>query len=96
MRSQPRTSERRLRDLRGVGPAALRDLRILGIESVAQLAREEPGPLYERLCDVTGQRHDPCCQDVFSSAIAQARNPELEPEKRDWWYWSRLRKQSQR
>jgi hypothetical protein len=33
-----------------------------------------------------------CCLDVFQAAVAQAKNPKLPIDKRQWWYWSRLRK----
>jgi hypothetical protein len=81
-----------LQHLISIGPAMLRDFQILGIRSVAQLARQNPKRLYEKLCRVTGQRHDICCRDVFCAAVAQARNPRLPPEQCQWWYWSRKRK----
>jgi nucleotidyltransferase/DNA polymerase involved in DNA repair len=84
--------QRRLSDLISVGPAMLRDFEILGISTVKQLARQNPAHLYQKLCDRTGQRVDICCQDVFSAAVAQARNPLLPPEQCQWWYWSRQRK----
>jgi len=83
---------RKLADLAGLGPATLEDLEQLGVGSVAQLARCEARELWERLCAIKGCRGDPCCQDVFSAAIAHARNPDLEPAKRRWWYWSGVRK----
>lgn len=64
---------------------------MLGIHTVSELARQEPRALYERLCAVTGHRHDPCCEDVFSAAVAQARDPDLPAEQADWWWWSRRR-----
>ena len=84
--------ERRLQDLISIGPAMLRDFELLGIRSVEQLARQEPVRLYRKLCSITGQRIDICCQDVFSAAVAQARNPLLPAEQCQWWYWSRKRK----
>ena len=84
--------ERQLKDLVSIGPAMLRDFEMLGIRSVAQLARQEPKEMYEQLCTLTGQRQDPCVLDTFSAAVAQARDPELPPGKRQWWYWSRERK----
>lgn len=83
--------QRALADLVSVGPAMLRDFEALGIRSVAQLAPANPEKLYEKLCRVTRQRHDICCLDVFSAAVAQARNPNLSAEQRNWWYWSRRR-----
>ena len=83
---------RRLEDLVSVGPAMVRDFRLLGIHSVAQLSRRDPEKMYEQLCKITGQRQDLCCLDVFRAAVAQARNPCLPAEKCEWWYWSRRRK----
>ncbi len=83
---------RTLRDLRSVGPATLRDFELLGIHTVAQLLQKNPQRLYDQLCKLTGQRQDPCVLDVFSCAIAQAKNPNLPAEQCDWFYWSRLRK----
>lgn len=84
--------ERRLQDLISVGPAMLRDFELLGIRSLTQLARANPQAMYRRLCRLTGQQQDICCQDVFSAAVAQARNPRLPVEQCVWWYWSRKRK----
>jgi nucleotidyltransferase/DNA polymerase involved in DNA repair len=90
-RSSP-AAERRLEDLISVGPAMLRDFELLGIRSVAQLARANPRRLYARLCRLTGQRQDICCLDVFHAAVAQSRNRKLPAEESVWWYWSRKRK----
>jgi len=84
--------ERSLQDLISVGPAMLQDFEMLGIRSVKQLARQDPVKLYRKLCRITGQHVDICCQDVFTAAVAQARNPLLPAEQCQWWYWSRQRK----
>ncbi len=86
--------QRRLADLVSIGPAMLRDFEMLDVHSVAQLAREDAQDLYDRLCTITKQRQDPCVLDVFHCAIAQAREPELPPEKCEWWYYSRQRKRN--
>ena len=91
-KNNDRPDRRSLADLVSVGPATLRDFDMVGIRSVAELAAAEPHDLYERLCIATLVRHDPCAEDVFSAAIAQARDPDLPPAQRVWWYWSRLRK----
>lgn len=83
---------RRLQDLISVGPAMLRDFQLLGVGSIAQLARQNPHKMYYRLCRMKGQRVDVCCLDTFQAAVAQARNPLLPAEKCQWWYWSRRRK----
>jgi hypothetical protein len=86
------TKERRLEDLISVGPAFMRDFELLGIHSIGQLSSRNPERLYEKLCEIKGQAQDTCCLDVFRAAVAQAKNPRLPVEQRQWWYWSRLRK----
>jgi len=83
---------RTLTDLGSVGPAMLRDFERLGVRTVAQLARRNPERLYEELCRRTGRSQDICCLDAFRAATAQARNPRLPAEQKNWWWWSRLRK----
>jgi|SRR5208337_2777913 len=83
---------RQLKDLAGVGPAILKDFAQLGVRSVPELAESDGRELYKRLCDLTGVRQDPCCLDVFRCAVAQARDPNLPKEQRNWWYWSQARK----
>lgn len=72
------------------------DFAIVGITRVEQLKKYRPESgaesLYERLCAVTGARHDPCVIDAFAAAIAQARDPALPKAQCDWWYWTGIRK----
>ena len=91
-RISSRNEKQKLQSLISVGPAMLRDFELLGISSVAQLAKSNPRQMYRRLCEITGERQDICCLDVFQAAVAQARNPRLPAEKCVWWYWSRKRK----
>ena len=88
-------SERRLEDLWSVGPAIRRDLEMLGVTSVKELARRKPDTLYRDLCRKTRLRQDICVLDVFHAAVAQARDPNLPIERCVWWYWSRVRKAAQ-
>ncbi len=85
---------RRLKDLAGIGGAMLGDFDLLGVDSVAALARQDPDELYSRLCALTGRQQDICVLDVFRCAVAQARHPELPREQCDWWWWSRQRRAS--
>ena len=88
--------ERQLKDLVSIGPAMLSDLELLGINSVAQLRFRNPKRMYQQLCRIKRQTVDPCCLDVFVAAVAQARDPNLPIEQRQWWYWSKVRKQQQK
>lgn len=87
---------RRLNDLRSVGPATLQDFADLGVRDVPHLAEQDPDDLYLRLAELKkaqlkGAKLDLCCRDVFACAIAQAKDPELPREQRDWWWWSKQR-----
>jgi hypothetical protein len=90
------SDHRALDDLISIGPAALRNFKLLGVNSVAELARQNPEKLYGKLGRVTGQRPDICVLDTFRAGVAQARNPRLPVEQCKWWYWSRRRKASQK
>ena len=87
-----RTETRQLKDLVSIGPAMLEDFELLGIHTVAQLRKRNPQRMYRELCRLRSQIIDPCCLDTFVAAVAQARDPNLLVEQRQWWYWSRVRK----
>ena len=87
-----RTENRELKDLVSIGSAMLDDFELLGIHSVAQLKRRSPERMYRQLCRIRKQVIDPCCLDTFVAAVAQAKDPNLPLEQRQWWYWSRIRK----
>jgi nucleotidyltransferase/DNA polymerase involved in DNA repair len=83
---------RQLHDLISVGPAMLRDFELLGVRSVAELARRNPERLYRELGRRAKQHQDICVLDTFRAAVAQARDPRVPAEKCQWWWWSRRRK----
>lgn len=80
--------------LRSVGPAALRDMLMLDINTLEELAAADPDEMYNRLCMLEGQKVDICQYDLFCCAVAQARDPQLPDEEKDWHWWSRRRKAS--
>ncbi|MFZ4750166.1 MAG: helix-hairpin-helix domain-containing protein [Phycisphaerales bacterium] len=83
-------NSRPLSTLANVGKATLGDFEQLGIRSRAQLARRDAYRLYERLCALTAQRHDPCVIDVFLATISECRgNP-----PRAWWVFTPERKRA--
>jgi nucleotidyltransferase/DNA polymerase involved in DNA repair len=83
---------RQLRDLISVGPAMLRDFELLGVRSVAELARRNPERLYRELGRRAKLHQDICVLDTFRAAVAQARDPRLPAEKCQWWWWTTMRK----
>lgn len=80
-----------LTDLPNVGQATAADLRLLGIEHPQQLLGRDPWEMYETLCRMTGQRHDPCVIDVFLSVVDFVEEGEAHP----WWHYTTQRKLQQ-
>jgi hypothetical protein len=77
-----------LEGIPNVGPAIADDLRQLGITQPDHLLGRDPYEMYDDLCGITGQRHDPCLLDTF---IAAVRFMAGEP-KMPWWYYTAERK----
>jgi len=77
-----------LEQVPNVGPAVASDLRRLGITLPADLLDRDPYEMYDDLCQITGQRHDPCLLDTF---IAAVRYMAGEPKK-PWWKYTAERK----
>jgi Pathogenicity locus len=77
-----------LEDIPNIGPSIADDLRQLGITSPSDLLGRDPYAMYDDLCRITGQRHDPCLLDTF---IAAVRFMEGEPKK-PWWKYTAERK----
>lgn len=89
----PRKTPRRvarLEDVPNVGPATAGDLRRLGITRPAQLVGKDPYRLYDRLCERTGVRHDPCVYDVFISVVRYMEGAPAHP----WWHYTAERKRT--
>ena len=78
----------RLEDIPNVGPAIAADLRQMGITTPAELPGRDPFAMYDELCRLTGQRHDPCVLDTFMAAV---RYMEGSPKK-PWWKYTAERK----
>lgn len=85
-----RSRVKQFTDLPNVGKATAEDLRLLGFRSPEQLANECPFEMYERLCQITGRRHDPCVIDVFMS-VTHFLNGEL---PHPWWKFTEMRKRT--
>ncbi len=83
-----RTGYTRLEQLPNVGKATAGDLRLLGITTPAALVGRDPYELHRRLCEVTGQRHDPCMIDVFIAVVRFMEGAESTP----WWHYTAERK----
>lgn len=80
---------RGLTDLPNIGKACAADLIVLGITYPEQLIGRDPLQMYQELCVLTQQRHDPCMIDVF---ISITRFMAGEPPQA-WWKFTEERKQ---
>ena len=87
-----RRTKSSLEALPNIGPATAADLHLLGISSSEQLKGRDPWELYERLCRITGQRHDPCLLDVFIATVRFVEGAPALP----WWHYTAERKLQQR
>jgi len=83
----PKQVNAELTSIPGVGPSIAGDLFRLGIRAVKDLKRSDPELLYERLCDLEGQRVDPCVLYVFRCAVYYATAKRHRPELLKWWNW---------
>jgi hypothetical protein len=83
-----RERTRTLTDLPNIGKAGAADLEMLGIKQPSDLVGRDPYALYDRLCELTGRRHDPCVIDVFISVIRFVDGGKPQP----WWFYTAERK----
>jgi predicted DNA-binding transcriptional regulator YafY len=86
-----RAAWRAFQQLGSIGPACAQDLLQLGFRAVDELRGQDPRALYQRLCELTGSRQDPCVEDVLRCAIAQADDESLPAPLRQWHRWTPLR-----
>ena len=81
-----------LTHLPNIGPSLAGDLRLIGIQTPAALKGRDPYALFETLCEMTQQRHDPCVLDVFISVTCfmDGEPPAV------WWKFTEERKKKLR
>ncbi len=84
-----RDNVRQLTDLPNIGKASAADLVVLGITHPLQLIGRDPFQMYQELCEITQQKHDPCVIDVFISIV---RFMAGEPAQ-VWWAFTAERQQ---
>ena len=83
-----RTDLKSLQEIPNVGKAIEKDFNIIGVNSPKQLIGKDPYKMYNKLCNATNQKHDPCVIDVFISAV---RYMDGGPPKK-WWEFTEERK----
>ena len=83
-----RNKIRSFQDIPNVGKAIEKDFFLIGLKEPKELINKDPYLMYEELCTITQQRHDPCVLDVFISAVDYMRGG---PAKK-WWEFTEERK----
>jgi hypothetical protein len=73
--------------LPSVGKAGALDLWNMGFRSIEELKGKNPMELYEKLCHITGLRHDICVLYSFRCMVYFVTEKDHENEKLKWWYW---------
>jgi hypothetical protein len=73
---------KKLSDIPNIGPAMVLDFKLLGIVKPHDLKDADPFKLYQKLCKITGVRHDPCVLDTFIAAVDFANGAPARP-----WFW---------
>ena len=76
-----------LQRIPGVGPSIAKDLRLVGIQEVADLRGRNPESLYAALCEQVGHHVDRCVLYVFRCAVYFASESTHDPELLKWWNW---------
>ncbi len=69
MKTPDKETVSQLTDLPNIGKASAGDLHLIGINHPQDLIGQNAFDMYEKLCTLTGKKHDPCMIDVFMSAV---------------------------
>lgn len=77
-----------LQSIPGIGKSLAKDLRLIGIQQVADLKASDPEQLYRKLEKITGTHQDRCVLYTFRCAIYFASKKQHDPELLKWWNWS--------
>ncbi|MEN8199501.1 MAG: helix-hairpin-helix domain-containing protein [Thermodesulfobacteriota bacterium] len=88
MKCPDRETVSQLEELPNIGKAMAADLRLLKIFHPGELIGRDPYRLYDELCSLTGEKHDPCVIDVFLSVVSFMEGGKAAP----WWEYTAERK----
>ena len=88
MKSPDRKTVSQLEELPNIGRAMAGDLRLVGIKHPRDLIGKDPYLLFEKLCNITGKKHDPCVIDVFLAVVDYMEGSDARP----WWSFTAERK----
>ena len=75
------------RTVPGVGRSIAEDFWNLGLRKVADLKKQDPQKLYDRLCELQAAHVDRCMLYVMRCAVYFASTTKPKPELLKWWNW---------
>lgn len=73
-----------LQSLPSIGPSLAQDLRDLGFRAPDVLHGADPEGMFAQLCELRGERIDPCVLYSFRCAVTAGDD---DPELAKWWNW---------
>jgi Pathogenicity locus len=88
MKAKSYKEVRKLQDIPNIGPAMIRDFGLLGISKPIDLIKKNPLKLYQKLCQVSGLRQDPCVLDTYIAAVDFMNGAPAKP----WYFYTKIRK----
>ena len=84
-----RNEIKKFQEIPNVGKATVKDFILLGINEPFELVGRDPYQMYNDLCKITSQHHDPCVIDVFISAVRYMEGGAA----KKWWEFTLERKE---
>lgn len=81
------TTNESLQTIPGIGPSLASCLVDIGFSHASELRGEDPERMYSDLCEVRGERMDPCVLYVFRCAVYFVSHDAHDPELLKWWSW---------
>jgi hypothetical protein len=88
MKARRAKDVKRFEDIPNIGPSMASDFKALGIKSPTDLKYKDAYKLYQKICKVTGYRHDPCVLDTYMAAVDFMKGAEARP----WYSYTPKRK----
>lgn len=88
MKATQASEVKKFTDIPNVGKAMERDFLLLGFKSPADLKKQDPYKLYQKLCKKSGVRQDPCVLDTYLAVIDFMKGG----VPKAWWTYTSGRK----
>ncbi|MDB5204328.1 MAG: putative mitomycin resistance protein [Candidatus Taylorbacteria bacterium] len=89
MKSTTWKTVKKFEDIPNIGPAMVKDFKLLGLNDPMDLKGKDPYQLYLKICKITKSRHDQCVLDTYMAAVdfMNGASPKF------WWKYTLLRKE---